>query len=197
MLDKQPGDLWRKFAGLRALLGYQISHPGKKLNFMGTEFGQFAEWNEKTQLDWFLLVYERHPELKKCVRALNQFYQETPALWQQDDSWEGFTWLNADDANRSITSFIRWDEEGRGIVCVTNFTPAYYPDYVVGLPSYGFIKEVFNTDSAEYGGSGKGNPKSIRARRKSMADYKWSCSIVVPPLSTVFFTYSRPLNRGK
>ncbi len=197
MLDKQPGDLWRKFAGLRALLGYQISHPGKKLNFMGTEFGQFAEWNEKTQLDWFLLVYERHPELKKCVRALNQFYQETPALWQQDDSWEGFTWLNADDVDRSITSFIRWDEEGRGIVCVTNFTPAYYPDYVVGLPGYGFIKEVFNTDSAEYGGSGKGNPKSIRARRKSMADYKWSCSIVVPPLSTVFFTYSRPLNRGK
>ena len=197
MLDKQPGDLWRKFAGLRALLAYQISHPGKKLNFMGTEFGQFAEWNEKAQLDWFLLVYERHPELKKCVQALNQFYRDTPALWQQDDSWDGFTWLNADDADRSITSFIRWDDSKNGIVCVTNFAPAYYPDYVIGLPGYGYIKEVLNTDSAAFGGSGKGNPKSLRAHRKAMGDCKWSCSIVVPPLATVFFTYTRPLTRGK
>ncbi|MBQ7519741.1 MAG: alpha amylase C-terminal domain-containing protein, partial [Clostridia bacterium] len=96
-----------------------------------------------------------------------------------------------------ITSFIRWDDSKNGIVCVTNFTPAYYPDYVIGLPGYGYIKEVLNTDSAAFGGSGKGNPKSLRAHRKAMGDCKWSCSIVVPPLATVFFTYTRPLTRGK
>ena len=195
MLDKQPGDLWRKFAGLRALLGYQISHPGKKLNFMGTEFGQFVEWRDNAPLDWFLLVYERHPELKKCAAALNRFYRETPALWQQDDSWDGFTWINPDDADRSITSFIRWDDEGNGIVCLTNFTPAYYPEYTIGLPSYGFLKEALNTDSEEFGGSGKGNPKTIRTSRRSQGDFKWSCTVTVPPLATVFFTYARPLRK--
>ena len=197
MLDKQPGDLWRKFAGLRALLGYQLSHPGKKLNFMGTEFGHFIEWKDSDQLDWFLLNYERHPDVQRCVRAMNALYAATPALWQLDDSWDGFTWLNPDDNQRSITSFIRWDREGNGIVCVTNFTPAYYEDYVIGLPSFGYLREVLNTDSAEFGGSGKGNLKTLRAHRKPMANLKWSCSIVMPPLSTVFFTYTRPLTRNK
>ena len=197
MLDKQPGDLWKKFAGLRALLGYQLSHPGKKLNFMGNEFGQFIEWKDSDQLDWFLLVYERHPDLQRCVRDMNALYRKTPALWQQDDSWEGFAWLNPDDSDRSITSFIRRDREGNSIVCVTNFTPAYYADYVIGLPEFGYLKEIFNTDGAAYGGSGKGNPKALRARRKPMGRLKWSCSIVMPPMATVFFTYTRPLSRGK
>ena len=198
MLDKQPGDLWRKFAGLRALLGYQLGHPGKKLNFMGTEFGHFIEWKDDDQLDWFLLLYEKHPDMQKCTRSLNELYQKTPALWQQDDSWNGFTWLNADDKDRSITSFIRWDKRGGGIICVTNFTPETYEDYVLPLPSYGFVREVLNTDSPEYGGSGKGNgTKAIRARRNAQGGFTWSCSIVVPPLSTVFYSFSRPMSKAK
>ena len=164
---------------------------------MGTEFGHFIEWKDSDQLDWFLLNYERHPDVQRCVRAMNALYAATPALWQLDDSWDGFTWLNPDDNQRSITSFIRWDREGNGIVCVTNFTPAYYEDYVIGLPSFGYLREVLNTDSAEFGGSGKGNLKTLRAHRKPMANLKWSCSIVMPPLSTVFFTYTRPLTRNK
>ena len=197
MLEKQPGDLWRKFAGLRALLGYQLAHPGKKLNFMGTEFGHFIEWKDDGALDWFLLVYQRHPDLQRCVRAMNKLYQDTPALWQIDDGWDGFTWLNPNDNERSITSFVRWDKAGNGVVCVTNFIPAYYADYVIGLPEYGFIKEILNTDRAEYGGSDKGNEGTLRARRKPMGECKWSCSIVVPPLATVFFEYRRPLHRKR
>ena len=141
MLDKNPGDLWQKFAGLRMLLGYQLCHPGKKLNFMGTEFAHFIEWKYEDQLDWFLLVYERHPDVQKCVRALNALYRSHPALWQQDDGWAGFTWLNADDSERSILSFLRWDRAGNALMCVTNFTPACYADYRVGLPAYGYVKE--------------------------------------------------------
>ena len=193
MLDKQPGDLWQKFAGLRALLGYQMAHPGKKLNFMGTEFGQFIEWKDGDQLDWFLLVYERHPDVQKCVRALNALYRATPALWQIDDSWDGFTWLNVNDSQRSIVAFARWDKAGNGMVCLTNFTPCYYERYAVALPGYGYLREALNTDDAQYGGSGQGNGvRAIRASRKPLGEFKWSCEVTVPPLSTVFFTYTRP-----
>ena len=192
MLDKQPGDMWQKFAGLRALLGYQLGHPGKKLNFMGTEFAHFIEWKYDDQLDWFLLLYERHPDVQKCVRDMNLLYKTTPALWQQDDGWAGFTWLNANDSERSIVSFVRWDKEGNGVVCVTNFTPAYYPEYRLGLPAYGFVKELLNTDDVKYGGSGKGNPRAIRAAHQPMGEQPWSCNVEVPPLATVFFAYTRP-----
>ena len=197
MLDKQPGDLWQKFAGLRALLGYQLGHPGKKLNFMGTEFGQFIEWKDDDRLDWFLLLYEKHPDLQKCVRDMNILYRENAALWQQDDSWQGFTWLNADDNERSIVSFVRWDKAGNALVCVTNFTPSYYADYVIGLPAYGFLREKLNTDNVMYGGSGKTNgPHALRAVKKPQGNNPYSCTVVVPPLSTVFYTFSRPLRRG-
>ncbi|MBQ7455130.1 MAG: 1,4-alpha-glucan branching protein GlgB, partial [Clostridia bacterium] len=157
MLDKQPGDLWQKFAGLRALLGYQLAHPGKKLNFMGVEFGQFVEWKFDSPLDWFLLVYEKHPELQRCVRDLNAFYRATPALWQIDDSWDGFAWMNADDNTRSILSFLRMDRKGNAVLCVTNFTPACYDAYRVPLPAPGTLQQALNTDDLRYNGSGKGN----------------------------------------
>ena len=198
MLDKNPGDLWQKFAGLRALLGYQLAHPGKKLNFMGTEFGHFIEWKYEDQLDWFLLVYDRHPQLQACVRDMNALYAATPALWQIDDGWDGFAWLNVDDNQHSIVAFARWDRAGNGLVCVTNFTPVYYASYRVGLPAYGFLHEVLNTDDARYDGSGKGNgTRAIRAQRIAEGEHKWSCSVVAPPLSTVFYTYSRLRRSGK
>ena len=197
MLDKNPGDLWQKFAGLRMLLGYQLCHPGKKLNFMGTEFAHFIEWKYEDQLDWFLLVYERHPDVQKCVRALNALYRSHPALWQQDDGWAGFTWLNADDSERSILSFLRWDRAGNALMCVTNFTPACYADYRVGLPAYGYVKEALNTDDPAYGGSGKGNPRAVRAQKQPCGQFAYSASIAVPPLSTVIYTYTRPQRRAK
>ena len=197
MLDKNPGDLWQKFAGLRMLLGYQLCHPGKKLNFMGTEFAHFIEWKYEDQLDWFLLVYERHPDVQKCVRALNALYRGHPELWQQDDGWAGFTWLNADDSERSILSFLRWDRAGNALMCVTNFTPACYADYRVGLPAYGYVKEALNTDDPAYGGSGKGNPRAVRAQKQPCGQFAYSASIVVPPLSTVIYTYTRPQRRAK
>ncbi|MBR5231488.1 MAG: 1,4-alpha-glucan branching protein GlgB [Clostridia bacterium] len=196
MLDKNPGDLWQKFAGHRTLMAYQMAHPGKMLNFMGNEMAHFIEWKFDDQLDWFLLAYERHPENKKCIADLNRLYKETPAFWQQDDSWEGFYWLNADDSERSILSFVRRDKEGNEMVCVTNFTPAYYEKYTLPLPAYGYLYEELNTDSEKYGGSGKKNPRAIRIRKQPCGKMAYSADIVMPPLSTVIFRYKRP-NRKK
>lgn len=186
-----------KYAQARTMYLYMFAHPGKKLNFMGTEFAHFIEWKYEDQLDWFLLVYERHPDVQKCVRALNALYRSHPALWQQDDGWAGFTWLNADDSERSILSFLRWDRAGNALMCVTNFTPACYADYRVGLPAYGYVKEALNTDDPAYGGSGKGNPRAVRAQKQPCGQFAYSASIAVPPLSTVIYTYTRPQRRAK
>ena len=191
MLDKQPGDLWRKFAGLRALYGYTMAHPGKKLLFMGGEFGHFIEWKYDDELDWFLLVYERHPEMQKCVRRLNHFYRETPALWQVDDGWDGFQWICANDCDNSVVAFLRTDRVGNAVLCVTNFTPTYHPVYKIGLPMGGTLEEVFNTDRTEWGGSGKGNSQVLHAVAKPWNDLPFSCDICVPPMATVYFRYDK------
>ena len=153
MLDKQPGDLWKKFAGLRALYGYTMAHPGKKLLFMGGEFGHFIEWKYDDQLDWFLLLYENHPQVQQCCKRLNEIYRTTPALYQIDDSWDGFQWIQANDSDNSIVAFLRTDKRGNSLLCVTNFTPVFHPQYRIGLPQMGTLTECFNTDRKEYGGS--------------------------------------------
>ncbi|NLW20213.1 MAG: 1,4-alpha-glucan branching protein GlgB [Clostridiales bacterium] len=189
MLDKQPGDLWQKFAGLRALYGYTMAHPGKKLLFMGGEFGHFIEWNFDGQLDWFLMVYERHPDLCRSVRVLNHFYRDNPAFWQVDDSWDGFRWLTVDDKERSIVVFMRRDLEGKAVVCMTNFTSAFYPVYRFGLPGPGTLREVFNSDLKEYGGSNQYNEGTLTAQEELCNGLPWSVQICVPPLATVYFKY--------
>ncbi len=191
MVDKQPGDLWQKFAGLRALYGYTMAHPGKKLLFMGGEFGQFMEWRFDDQLDWFLLLYEKHPELQKCVRELNFFYKNTPAMYEVDGGWDGFQWSQANDQNNSVVAFIRTDKKGKSVLCVTNFTPQYIPVYRLGLPMGGKITEILNTDSAAYAGSGKGNPKPIKVEEIPQGEFQFSAEIVVPPLATVYFKYDK------
>jgi 1,4-alpha-glucan branching enzyme len=191
MLDKQPGDLWQKFAGLRALYGFQMAHPGKKLLFMGGEFGHFTEWNYDSQLDWFLMVYERHPDLCRFVRELNRFYRETPAFFEMDDSWDGFQWLAADDRERSIAVFSRTGRQGGPVVCMVNFTPAYYPAYRIGLPGPGKLTECLNSDRREYGGSGKANAGPAKAEKLPCSGMPWSAEVCVPPLSAVYFTYRR------
>ncbi len=189
MLDKQPGDLWQKFAGLRALYGYTMAHPGKKLLFMGSEFAHFIEWKYDDQLDWFLLLYERHPEVKRCVRALNTLYKSTPALYEVDDGWGGFRWITANDADNSVLAFLRADMRGRQMLCVSNFTPVFHPIYRIGLSESGTITEILNTDRAEFGGSNQYNALPLATEEIIWNDFPCSLEICVPPLSTVYFDY--------
>ena len=192
MLDKMPGDIWQKFASLRALFGYMFAHPGKKLMFMGAEFGQFIEWKELEQLDWFLLLYEKHPEMKKYTAALNAFYTSHPALYEIDNSWAGFTWCNADDKDNSTLSFVRWSKKGKDIIAICNFTPNYWEKYRIGVPSAGKVREVFNSDSLEFGGSGKGNgDKVIETEELPMHGHPYSMELTLPPLSVAFLTCQR------
>ncbi len=191
MLDKQPGDLWKKFAGLRMLYGYTMAHPGKKLLFMGGEFGHFIEWKFDDQLDWFLLAYEGHPQVQKCVRRLNEIYRTMPAFYEADDGWDGFQWIQANDSDHSITAFTRTDKSGKSILAVTNFTPTFYPQYRIGLPYGGTLTEFFNTDSAEFGGSNQYNAFPIQAVEEQMQEHPFSCDICVPPMSTVYFEYDK------
>ena len=191
ILDKQPGDIWRKFAGLRALYGYTMAHPGKKLLFMGGEFGHFIEWKYDDQLDWFLLLYENHPQLQKCVRTLNRLYKETPALYQIDDSWDGFQWNNANDSDNSITSFMRTDRQGKTILCVTNWTPVFRQNYRIGLPYAGKLTEFFNTDRKEFGGSDQHNSLPNLAQEGKFGEFEFFAEVCVPPLSTVYYEYDK------
>ena len=187
MIDKQPGDLWQKFAGLRALYGYYMAHPGKKLLFMGGEFGQFVEWRDYEQLDWFLLQYEKHPDLQKYVKALNRLYRDEPAMHSVDDSWDGFKWLNVNDSQRSVVALMRSDGENGHIVCLVNFTPQPYLDYRVGLPFACELTEILNSDSEAFGGSNLYNSGVLQAEEIPLEEHPFSCKVVAPPLGAVFF----------
>ena len=193
MLDKNPGDLWQKFAGLRALYGYTMAHPGKKLLFMGGEFAHFIEWKYDDQLDWFLLVYERHAPLQSCVRQMNHLYREIPALHEVDNSWNGFQWITANDTDNSVVAFIRTDKAGQAVLCVSNFTPVFHPIYRIGLPLGGTLNEIFNTDRKEYGGSNQYNAYELHAEKSEFNGFPYSVDICVPPLSTVYFRYDKLL----
>lgn len=193
MLDKNPGDIWNKFAGLRALYGYTMAHPGKKLLFMGGEFAHFIEWKFDDQLDWFLLVYERHAPLQKCVKTLNHLYKDLPALHEVDNSWDGFQWVTPNDADNSTVAFIRTDKAGKSILCITNFTPVFRPIYRIPLPYGGTLNELFNTDRAEFGGSNQYNAYEIHAQKGDYNGFPFWAEVCVPPLSTVYLTYDKIL----
>ena len=191
MIEKQPGDLWQKFAGLRALYGYYMVHPGKKLLFMGGEFGQFVEWRDYEQLDWFLLGYERHPELQKFVKELNRLYRSEPAMHRIDDSWDGFKWLNVNDKDRSVAAVMRSAGEDGAIACAVNFTPQPYLNYRIGLPFDCRLTEILNSDRAEFGGSNLYNGTVLHAEEIPQEEQPFSCEIVLPPLAAVFFKLER------
>lgn len=191
MLDKQPGDLWRKFAGLRALYGYTMAHPGKKLLFMGCEFGQFIEWKDTEQLDWFLLLYDRHPQVQAYVRRLNHLYREYPALHRVDDSWDGFKWLSVNDKDRSVVAFLRSAGRHTAIACLTNFTPQPYGQYRIGLPYDCELTELLNSDREEFAGSNQYNAAPIRAEKVPHEGLPYSCLVCAPPLATVYFKVKR------
>ena len=189
MVNKMWGDYETKFASLRALYGYQFAHPGKKLMFMGGEFAQFIEWNYLQQLDWSLLEYPLHDGMRKYVRELGRLYASTPALWKVDDSWDGFSWLNVDDSERSSVAFMRMSQRSY-IVCALNFTPVRYDDFTIGLPKPGVLKEVINSDDTQYGGSGILNKAGIESADESFLDHPCSAKITLPPMSAGWFRFT-------
>ena len=197
LINKMPGDYEAKFANLRTFYGYMTAHPGKKLLFMGQEFGQFIEWDEKKQLDWLLLDYDRHRQLQACVRTLNRFYLDTPAFWQVDYSWEGFQWIIPDDSQQSVVAFLRRDAQGRMILVVCNFNPVQREGYCMGVPEAGSYHELLNTDDAAFGGSGAVHNRTVRSRKVPMHGFEQSISLTLPPLSTMYFDVPEPRKKAK
>lgn len=188
LLAKMPGDDWQKFANLRLLLGYMFCHPGKKLLFMGGEFGQWNEWYHEESLDWHLLEYPPHRGVLKWVRDLNHYYRSEPALYELDFEAEGFEWVDFADWENSIISFIRKGRTVEDIILVVcNFTPVLRTDYKMGVPSGGFWEEALNSDSQEYGGGGKGNFGGVEAASKPHHGRPFSLNLTIPPLSVVVF----------
>ncbi len=186
MVDKMPGDLWQKFANLRALYGYMYGHPGKKLLFMGGEFGQWQEWSEARSLDWHVTMGDFHWRLQKWVSALNYQYTTQPALHEVDDSWQGFEWIDLSDVDNSVISFIRRAKDPSDeIVCICNFTPNPRWGYRVGLPTPGLYSELLNSDWLEFGGSGVSNPHGVGAEELRWQNCAWSGMVDLPPLGVV------------
>ncbi|CAB5048279.1 unannotated protein [freshwater metagenome] len=181
LVNKFPGDRWQKLATLRALYGFMWAHPGKKLLFMGCEFAQNDEWNESQGLQWSLMEYAEHQGVSKTIQKLNAIYKEIPALSERDTSPEGFTWLVGADAASNILAFSRWDESGRPLVCITNFSPTPHENYSMSLPLSGQWKEVINTDDMKFGGTGMSNPLI-----ESEATSANRVTLCVPPLATIW-----------
>lgn len=188
LIGKMPGDIPQKFANLRVAYGFMIGHPGKKLLFMGGEFGQFSEWSEARSLDWDLLRYDSHKKLQNYVKDLNYFYQSQPALWEQDSDFHGFEWIECDDAKRSIVSFIRRGSKSEDeLIFVCNFTPETYFDFRIGVPISGRYLEVFNSDAEKYDGSGVVNRTEIISERIDWNNKQNSIVIKVPPFGFCTF----------
>ena len=191
LVGKMPGDEWRKFAGLRALLAYMWAHPGKQLLFMGGEFGQVSEWSEKNGLDWWVLQYDVHSGVQRLVRDMNSAYRSSPALWSQDSTPDGFSWIDSNDAHGNVLSFLRFGAPEHGVpvlACVANFSAMPHNEYQIGLPLAGRWREVLNTDASGYGGSGVGNLGAVQAIPKPWHGRPASATIVLPPLSVLWLT---------
>ena len=185
LIDKMPGDRWQKFANLRAYLSFMWAHPGKKLLFMGCEFGQWREWNHDQQLDWYLLQYSEHKGVQKLVGDLNRLYREEPALHEQDDAPQGFQWLIGDDAVNSVYAFMRWSKDGRPVLVVANFTPVPREGYRIGVPFAGRWTEVINSDSATYAGSNYGNSGGAFTEDEPSHGQALSLVLNLPPLAVL------------
>lgn len=193
LLDKMPGDFWQKFANLRTLLAFMFGHPGKKLLFMGAEIGQWQEWQENKSLDWHLLDYEPHQGLQRLVSDLNRLLQTEPALHSLDFDYRGFEWIDFQDSDHSVIAFLRkTDHADDTLLFVCNFTPHYHESYRIGAPVAGFYEEVFNSDSAYYWGSNKGNHGGIHSEPVPWHGRSDSLNLQLPPLATVVLKIKMP-----
>lgn len=188
ILSKMPGDMWQKFANVRLLYGFMYGHPGKKLLFMGGEIGQWDEWYHERSIDWQLLQYEPHQNLRRYVRDLNRFYKSEPSLYEVDFNYSGFEWIDFHDADQSIISFIRKAKRADDfLVFICNFTPVPRYNYRLGVPGAGFYKEILNSDSSEYWGSNIGNSGGVLAEEILWHGRPYSINITLPPLAVVVF----------
>jgi len=185
LLSKMPGDEWQAFANLRLLYTYMFTHPGKKLLFMGCEFGQGSEWNSSSVLDWFVLQYPLHKGIKTLVKDLNSLCDRLAPLYYFDFEWNGFEWIDSNDAEQSVLTYIRKKKDDF-LVIALNFTPVPRLNYRVGVPSGGKYQEIFNSDSAFYGGSNLGNGgMDIVAEEKEWMGRPFSLSLTIPPLAGI------------
>ncbi len=186
LINKMPGTYEEKFAGLRAFLCYMYAHPGKKLLFMGTEFGQFIEWDYKKELDWLLLDYDKHRSMQSFTKALNKFYKKNSPLWEIDYSWEGFSWIVSDDRDNSVISFIRSNSQNEKIVAVCNFTNVRREEYIIGVPESGKYELVFNSDCEEFGGSGEKIKKTYKTEEIPSHGLNNRITLSLPPMCVLY-----------
>lgn len=190
LINKMPGSYEEKFAGVRSFLGYMMSHPGKKLLFMGSEMGQFSEWNYKQQLDWNLLGYDTHRKLRDYVAALNAFYLKSAPLWEGDCDPESFKWISGDDNANSVISYIRKDKGGNELICVCNFTSVTRGGYRIGVPEAGTYRIAFSSALPEYGGRGESTVGSVKAKKIPMHGYEYSIELDIEGLSCLYIKNS-------
>ena len=197
MIGKMPGDIWQKFANLRAAYGFMYAYPGKKLLFMGNDIGQYSEWNEAKSIDWHVLGNDFNCKLNLFLQDLFKLYKKEPAFWERDTYPEGFEWIECDDAENSVVSFVRHGANVEDlIVIICNFTPKTVEGYDVGVPYEGYYKEILNSDDEKYGGSGVINKKAVRSKKEHCNRCANKITINLPPLATSVFTLT-PNSRGK
>jgi len=190
MFSKMTGDYAQKLAALRALYTYQFSHPGKKLGFMGGELGLTEEWDHDATLDWLLQSYPWHERLRQYYRELNRLYTASPALYDIEDSWDGFTWLNVDDRDKSAIAFLRSSaEQNNHLICACNFSMSRHDKFVIGLPASGTLEMLLCSDDERFGGSGILNKQAIKSSTKSFLNFPHSAELSLPPITAVVFRF--------
>jgi 1,4-alpha-glucan branching enzyme len=190
LIDKMPGDEWQKFANLRSLYAYMYAHPGTNLVFMGGEFGQTQEWRHDQSLDWHLNEYAPHGSLQWLVKKLNEFYRSEPAFYENQFQPEGFEWIDINDWQNSVISFVRkGHQEQNDVYVVVNFTPVVRENYRIGVPKKGYMKEVFNTDDVQFNGSGVLNSGKLETLPIPTHGRERSVNLTLPPLGAVYLKY--------
>ena len=193
LIKQMPGKYDEQFAGVRAFITYMYAHPGKKLVFMGTEIGQFDEWNHEEAIQWDLLEFEKHKKLRTFFKELNKFYLDCKPLYELDTVWKGFDWIHHDDYTNSVIAFKRTDKNGDEIVSVCNFQPIRRDEYCIGVPKYGLYDEVFNSDEERFGGSGVVNVNNIKTEVMKIHGFDQGLSLTLPPLSVIYLRCTKEL----
>jgi 1,4-alpha-glucan branching enzyme len=186
-----PGDTWQKLANIRCLFGYMFTHPGKKTLFMGMEFGQWSEWNVWSDLEWQLLQYPPHQQMKQFMGDLNHLYRQETALYTQDFSEPGFEWIDCSDNRHSVVAFLRRAKDAEFVIVVCNFTPQPHSHYRIGVPEPGFYTELFNSDARQYGGSNMGNLGGKWTEQWTYHNRPYSIDLCLPPLGTLILKLDR------
>ncbi|MCC9727616.1 1,4-alpha-glucan branching enzyme, partial [Streptococcus agalactiae] len=195
MMHKMWGDRYNQFAGLRNLYAYQMCHPGKKLLFMGSEFGQFLEWKYNDQLEWENLNDDMNQKMQRYTKQLNQFYKDHKCLWRIDDSFDGLEIIDADNKSETVLSFIRKDDKGDLLLCVFNMTPVERPNFTIGVPQAGIYEEVLNTEMEEFGGVWKNHNPVTKTQVATWKDYDHTLSFTLPALGASVWRIKRRLRK--